>query len=253
MNLGGPCSKVSRVEADVPATKVTLPQAEPITEETTKKPDNLPFTGSFALPLDTARLTGTLTADCEFFDGEQKIAHKQKLLTDIPAEKPEAPAFVRTTEQQDTDVTVTSNDFTAVLQNGVLARISKDGKVLLDAPMKLNCWRAPTDNDGIIGFSPRLAGDWADKLVHSMRFGCHRVTVMDSPTGVTVTSYGKFLPESHLWGFDTVIVTRISAHGITDIAIDLQPYGTLGPEVLPRVGVYFTLPSMKVSLLLSHT
>ncbi len=197
---------------------------------------------SFALPLDTAGLTGTLTADCEFFDGEQKIAHKQKLLTDIPAEKPEAPAFFHTTEQQDTDVTVTGNDFTAVLQNGVLSRISKDGKVLLDAPMKLNCWRAPTDNDGIIGFSPRLAGDWADKLVHTMRFGCHRVTVMDSPTGVTVTSYGKFLPESHLWGFDTVIVTRISAHGITDIAIDLQPYGTLGPEVLPRVGVYFTLP-----------
>ena len=52
-----------RVEADVPATQVTLPQAEPITEETTQKPDNLPFTGSFALPLGTEILK-------DYSDGE---------------------------------------------------------------------------------------------------------------------------------------------------------------------------------------
>lgn len=44
-----------RLEADVPATKITIPQ---LTEQTSAqepetKPDNLPFTGSFALPMGT--------------------------------------------------------------------------------------------------------------------------------------------------------------------------------------------------------
>lgn len=52
-----------RIEADVPATKVTLPQAEIITEEPTEKQDNLPFTGSFALPLGTEILK-------DYSDGE---------------------------------------------------------------------------------------------------------------------------------------------------------------------------------------
>lgn len=42
------------LEADVPATKVTVPHTQPATaEETSAQPDNLPFTGSFALPLGT--------------------------------------------------------------------------------------------------------------------------------------------------------------------------------------------------------
>ncbi len=42
------------LEADVPATKVTVPQTQSTTvEETSSRPDNLPFTGSFALPLGT--------------------------------------------------------------------------------------------------------------------------------------------------------------------------------------------------------
>lgn len=52
-----------RIEADVPATKVTLPEPELVTEETTKKPDNLPFTGSFTLPLGTEILK-------DYSDGE---------------------------------------------------------------------------------------------------------------------------------------------------------------------------------------
>ena len=45
------------LEADVPATKVTVPQTtlttQTPTEETSAQPDNLPFTGNFALPLGT--------------------------------------------------------------------------------------------------------------------------------------------------------------------------------------------------------
>ncbi len=195
----------------------------------------------FALPFDTDGLTGLITADCEFFADGKKIAHKQKVLAEFSAEKQTPAAYAHTVAVFDTDVTVSGDDFTLELKEGVPARLIRDGRLLLDAPMHLNCWRAPTDNDGIIGFSPRLAGDWADKLVHTMRFGCRRVTVEDAPGCVTVTAVGRFLPESHNWGFDTTLVCRILAGGETELLFDLKPYGTIGPDVLPRVGVYFTL------------
>ncbi|MBQ8610472.1 MAG: hypothetical protein IJ412_02065 [Oscillospiraceae bacterium] len=197
---------------------------------------------SVSLPLETQGLNGIITADCEFYDGERKIAHKQKILAEIPLERQAPAAFVHTVEAFDTDVTVRGADFTAEIRNGVPAKLIKDGKVVLDAPMRLNCWRAPTDNDGIIGFSPRLAGEWADQLVHTMRFGCHRVEVDDAPDAVTVTACGKFLPESHQWGFDVSLTCRILAHGEMLLSFDLRPYGTIGPKLLPRVGVCFALP-----------
>lgn len=52
-----------KLEADVPATKVTLPQTSQEEEKETQKPDNLPFTGSFALPLGTEILK-------DYSDGE---------------------------------------------------------------------------------------------------------------------------------------------------------------------------------------
>lgn len=53
------------LEADVPVTKATVPhtQQPDQTQETTTKPDNLPFTGSFALPLGTEILK-------DYSDGE---------------------------------------------------------------------------------------------------------------------------------------------------------------------------------------
>ncbi len=54
-----------KVEADVPATKVTVPhtEEESTTKEATTKSDNLPFTGSFALPMGTEILK-------DYSDGE---------------------------------------------------------------------------------------------------------------------------------------------------------------------------------------
>lgn len=52
-----------KLEADVPATKVTVPQAFSTTQPQTEKPDNLPFTGSFNLPLGTEILK-------DYSDGE---------------------------------------------------------------------------------------------------------------------------------------------------------------------------------------
>ena len=195
----------------------------------------------FPLPLDAQGIPGTVTADCEFTRGFEVLAYKQKILKEAPDEALPAAPFAHTVAQEGDAVTVTGDDFAVTVQKGLICRVVKDGITLLDAPMRLNCMRAPTDNDGIVNFDERLAGEWKERLVHTMRFGCYRTQVQDAPEGVTLTAEGRFLPTAHWWGFDTRIVYTVSAGGATRVEIDLRPYGRNLPRVLPRVGVYFTL------------
>ena len=195
----------------------------------------------FPLPLATEGLTGLITADCVFVKEGEVVAHKQKILADVSKPAPAPVPFAHTAETSGETVTVKGENFTVTIRKGLLCGIVKDGKTLLAAPMKLNCWRAPTDNDGIIGFSERLAGEWRDKLVHTMVFGCYGVTLDDAPDRATVTATGKFLPYCHHWGFTAQLTYEITAGGAVETAVSLTPYGEGGPSVLPRVGVALEL------------
>jgi len=200
---------------------------------------------SFALPIgssDIAGLTGIITADCEFFKDGKKIAHKQKILADHAEPLPEPVPFAHTVKSWDCGAEVKGGDFSVTIRDGLLARLERDGVILFDKPMKLNCWRAPTDNDGIIGFAPRLAGEWKDRLIDTMVFGCYETKVEDGAESVCVTAVGKFLPFCHDWGFDAALTYRIREHGEIDVSAKLTPYGNGQPGVLPRVGVVFELP-----------
>ena len=201
---------------------------------------------TFALPItgkDIEGLCGIVTADCEFYRDGRKIAHKQKILADHPAAGPVPVPFRHTVETWDCGALIRGEGFSVEIRDGLLAQLERDGAVLFDEPMRLNCWRAPTDNDGIIGFAPRLAGMWKDRLIDTMVFGCYDVNVADGEEAVTVTAEGKYLPFCHDWGFDTILTYRITAGGEIGIAVKLTPCGKdVQPEVLPRVGVVFTLP-----------
>ena len=194
-----------------------------------------------ALPLETDGLGGCVTADCVFETDGKPVAYKQKILADIPVPVPAPAAFVHTVTQDGDRVRVEGDGFAVMIENGLPCRMEKNGRTLLDSPMRLNCMRAPTDNDGIVGFSPRLVEEWEERLVGSVRFGCYETRVEDTENAVTVTATGKFLPQSHFWGFDTTLCCRITAGGETEITVDLRPYGTEQPSVLPRVGVVFEL------------
>ncbi|MBQ6018579.1 MAG: hypothetical protein IJL26_00230 [Clostridia bacterium] len=196
------------------------------------------------IPIDlkTERLVGLITADCIFCKNGDQIAHKQKILADIPKPLDEYPAFIHTVSVFDHGIRIVADGFSAVVSDGLLSEIKVGGNVILDSPMRLNCYRAPTDNDGAI-FPPNHGEDWRDKLVPSMRFGCHTVSFTDEPEHVTITAVGKFLPFSHDWGFDTSLKYTVSAEGKTDISVRMIPYGNDMPAILPRVGVVFDLPS----------
>ncbi|MCR5681808.1 MAG: DUF4981 domain-containing protein, partial [Clostridiales bacterium] len=199
----------------------------------------------FPLPIgeeDLCGLTGLVTADCAFYDPEEhKVAHKQKILADHPADRPAPVPFAHTVRTWDCGAEIKGEDFAVEIRDGLLARIEKEGKILLDKPMRLNCWRAPTDNDGITGFSPRLAGEWKDRLLDTMVFGCYKVDAEDTMDAVNVTAVGKFLPFAHGWGFDAVLTYHITAGGEIGVSVKLDPYGGGQPDVLPRVGVVFAL------------
>ncbi len=193
------------------------------------------------LPVGTDGLAGLVTLDCVFTRDGETVAHKQKILADLPHAMPEKKPFPHTVEQNGTDVTVRGEGFEIRITEGLLSGIVSGGKTLLAAPMRVNCFRAGTDNDGAI-FPPNHKDDWEERLVRTLRFGCYDVSVADAPEEITVTARGKLLPHSHFWGFDARIVTRVSAGGAAQITVDLKPYGT-PPEILPRVGVTFALPA----------
>lgn len=193
------------------------------------------------LPIKTNGLEGIVTADFIFFRGGKEIAHKQKILADLPRARKEEIPFEHKVNENEDCVTVTGRDFAAVIKNGILTKLIKCGEVIIDAPVRINFMRAPTDNDGIVGFSPRLIDEWKGFLVDTVRFGCRNVTVTDSPEAVTVTAEGKILPHSHFWGFEGKIIYRILAGGETEISFDMKPYGKHLPSVLPRIGVVFEL------------
>ena len=197
----------------------------------------------FSLPLETAGLAGLITADCVFVRDGRQLAHKQTILAELPHTRPEPAAFEHSVTETGDTIEVKGAGFSVTIRNGLLARLEKNGVLLLDAPMRLNCMRAPTDNDGIVNFSPRLVQEWSDYLLASLRFGCHNTKTEDSPAAVTVTATGKLLPHSHFWGFDTVILYQIKAGGEVTVTVYLQPYGKRLPSVLPRVGVVFELDS----------
>ena len=200
---------------------------------------------SFPLPVsdgETEGLTGIVTADCEFYKDGVKIAHKQRILRDRPAAAPEPVPFAHAVKPLEYGAEIEGEDFFVRIRDGLLSRLERDGRVILEKPVRLNCWRAPTDNDGIIGFAPRLAGDWKDRLIDTMVFGCHEVKIEDGEDAVLVKAAGKFLPWCHDWGFDAALTYRITAGGEVGVSVKLVPYGHGQPEVLPRVGMVLTLP-----------
>lgn len=193
-----------------------------------------------ALPFEAEGLCGIITADCVVTENGREIARKQTILADLPHPKAPSPSFVRTVSETPRCVTVRGEDFSVSIRDGLLSHIETGGAVVLDAPMRLCCHRAPTDNDGAI-FPPNHGEEWREKLVHTLRFGCYQTTVSDAPDAVTVTATGKLLPYSHDWGFHTTLVYRITAGGAVEISVDLQPYGHDRPEILARVGTVFEL------------
>ncbi|MBQ8508894.1 MAG: hypothetical protein IJ493_03205 [Clostridia bacterium] len=210
--------------------ELTLPRIEP------RSNVNLP------LPLCAKGCRGLVTADFVFTANDRQLAHKQLVLTKpSPAVIERVPYAHTVTTDAYGSVTIVGDDFTVTFAEGMPAALERGGRAVITAPMKLNLWRAPTDNDGITGFAPRRAGIWKGSLVDQTCYGHYSCRVEDAEDCVTITSTGKLLPQSHWWGFDMTLIYRVTAGGRIDVTMEGKPYGK-PPEILPRIGVMLTLP-----------
>ncbi len=127
-------------------------------------------------------------------------------------------------------------DFTCEFTKGMLSRMQSGGRVLLDAPMRLNLHRAYTDNDGIVGFSLRHIEKWQAALLRHYYFNLFDIDVREEEDRVTVEVSGNYTANSLYAGFFVKIVYDVFADGRILVSIKGEPYGEL-PATLPRIGV----------------
>ena len=177
------------------------------------------------------------------FYGEhgEEIAYKQVLLSANADKKEYIPSKFDATVKESTDcISVISNNFTADFKSGLLSGYSKDGKNLIDSPMRLNIYRAPTDNDGITGWSERWIAQWKSRLYRYFEFYCHNTSVTKNDDLIIIKATGKWAPISKFIGFDTEITYKIFSDGEILIDIHAVPYGVF-VKTLPRIGVCFEM------------
>ena len=201
---------------------------------------------TYELPLTTNLLGNTpgaaYYANMKFYDSEtgRAIGVKQVCLGSLPAEDYAPAPFAAKITDEGMDLTVETEDFTVKVKGGLLAYYEKEGKVLLDAPMQLNFYRAPIDNDGIVNFASRWIGRWDSSGLKYLTFFAETAETEVGEDCVTMTVTGKSSIYARFVGFRITLIYRIYADGLVLTEYKGEPYGDL-PEALPRLGVCFKL------------
>lgn len=149
-------------------------------------------------------------------------------------------AFKYSTSVENYILKVEGADFSAEFTKGMLSRLEKKGKLLLDGAMKLNFFRAHTDNDGIRGRSTRHLGEWEKALIDKYYFNLFDISVKEDANKFIVETLGRMTTDSVHGGFACRICYEVYSGGDVLVDIKCEPYGNL-PPVLPRMGVVFPI------------
>lgn len=171
----------------------------------------------------------------------KKIGQKQFALGKPLAARPfEAPNEKPLVTLSNGRLTVAGKTFAVRFENGVITHYESGGETLIDAPMRFNFWRAPTDNDGIFGLAGRHIDEWNGRYLSHFECFARKTEVTETENAVCVTVHGKCQPFSHYVGFDTEIRYTVYADGTIKTDTHMTPFGNFC-ATLPRIGVMFTL------------
>ncbi|MBE7044571.1 MAG: hypothetical protein E7397_03505 [Ruminococcaceae bacterium] len=198
------------------------------------------------LDLDTKVETPVPGADymvnLRFYDEDgTEIAYKQALLTQKAEKEPFVPKpYFAEVRIEGRVVSVRGEDFSVSFEDGMICHYSKGRKILIDSKMQLNFYRAPTDNDGVVNWSPRWIEAWDKSFLPYIEFFAEAAEVEKMEDSVVLRVSGKALPTGKYLGFLVQITYTIYKDGMILTEILGEPYGHL-PEVLPRIGVCFEL------------
>ncbi|MCY0898947.1 MAG: DUF4981 domain-containing protein [Firmicutes bacterium] len=140
---------------------------------------------------------------------------------------------------QPSAVIVSSNDWVMTIdrETGSLRSWTLHGIPLIEQGPTFTVWRAPTDNDKI--FVERWKSLGVDKLksrVDDVQW------VSETAQKLSWQVRTRFAPPSLAWGLVIVYHYELTAAGELRLTVNSTPVGA-GPEVLPRWGVKWFLPS----------
>lgn len=115
--------------------------------------------------------------------------------------------------------------------SGQLISYTVDGKQLISAAVRLNAFRAPTDNDG------RQAGGWNELGLRSLtcKAGTWKVTEDEDAVTLTITNTYK-----NNISFTTQMSYRVMPDGVISVSSIIDP--SQKDVVLPRLGFTFDMP-----------
>ena len=128
---------------------------------------------------------------------------------------------------------------------GVIASWQADGIPLLTAGLKLNFWRATTDNDRLgWGDNGQFASKWRQMGLHWLQ---HRVDAVEvaaiGDAAIRITAKVHIAPPvwEHRW-FDCRYVYSIYGNGDVALEAHVMPVGPM-PKSLARLGLTMALPA----------
>lgn len=135
-------------------------------------------------------------------------------------------------------VTVKGAHFTAVFSaaDGTLSRYMIDGRVVLDAPLKLNVFRAPTDND------KERTKAWDNMGLRNLRVtpGVWKVDVAKSKNVVDLTTENLY-KASEPYAFSTQMAFKVMDDGTVFVNSVIEP--SVKNSVLPKIGFMTETPA----------
>jgi beta-galactosidase/evolved beta-galactosidase subunit alpha len=216
----------------------------PLSSGEMKLPPVAPYE-SYELPLTTNLLGNTpgatYYANLRFLDETgYEIGVKQVCLGTVPAEAYKPAPFAAEITEDGGDLCVSAEGFTVKVKDGLLCYYEKDGKVMLDSPMKLNFYRAPIDNDGIVNLFPRWINQWNEIYLEHFKFFAESAETSTEADCITMRVTGKATMYARFTGFAVKLTYRIYGDGVVLVEYEGEPYGWM-PETLPRLGVCFKL------------
>ena len=214
-------------------------------------------TGEFTLPavkpyestvLDIDATPDELVSGAKYFvnlrfynEEKEEIAFKQVLLSTAKEKEAfEKTLFDGAVTENDAEIWVTFNDKKIGFKDGLLFHYEKDGKILLDKPMNFTTYRAPIDNDGVVGWNERWITKWHHSLLRYFEFITLKTYTEKQNDCVIVKTLGKLTPISKFTGFDIELTYKVTEDGSIITNIHATPYGGF-QEALPRIGVFFTM------------
>ena len=229
--------------------------------------DYLPIkNGSFPMPsvephdeceieIDTSVRCRTAGAryflNLRFFDGDRCVGTTQIPLGSELGHSYSVKPFCGKIIKDSNRITVAGDGFEFAFENGMPRRFVSGGKVILDAPVCFNLYRAPTDNDGILGTMceqanlvamgfGRNAQEWNATCLDSISFFAEETEIASDETQAKIHVKGKILPMSRYYGFDTDIEYTVYGGGLLAVRISCTPYGRF-PKNLPRIGIHLPM------------